>query len=98
MNETIRINNRLAGKQLFDLQVYTNAEYKTAGLSDKEFAEKASKSLGFPVTGGNIQGVREAFGITATMLVRRESSAAGILARIEAIENWIRAFDKEAKP
>lgn len=97
MNKTTRSNNRLAGKQLFDLQVYTQQHYAEAKLHDKEFAEKASKHLGFTVTGGNVQGCRDAFGITATLLMQRTTSADGVLARLEAIEAWIRSFDVNAK-
>lgn len=89
--------NRIGGKQLFDLQVYTQAEYTKSGLTDPEFAKQASEALGFPVSLGNIFGVREAFGIPSSKALKKEAKKQTIVSRIEAIEAWIRAFDKEAK-
>lgn len=85
--------NRIGGKQLFDLQVYTQENYAKAGLHDSEFAAQASQALGFPVSKGNIQGVRDAFGIVATLKAQQEKKKHTVLARLEAIEAWIRQFE-----
>lgn len=89
--------NRIGGKQLFDLQVYTQAEYTAAGLSDPDFAKQASEALGFPVSSGNIFGVREAFGIPSSVAIKKEAKKQTIAGRLAAVEAWIRAFDKDSK-
>lgn len=63
--------NALSGKAKFDLLTYVQANYAAANLHDKEFAEKATAELGFTVTGGNVAGAREVFGITSTRDLQR---------------------------
>lgn len=63
--------NALSGKARFDLQVFVQKHYTDMGLHDKEFAEKATAELGFTVTGSNVQGAREMFGITSTRDLNR---------------------------
>lgn len=63
--------NALSGKAKFDLLLYVQTNYAAANLHDKEFAEKATAELGFTITGGNVQGAREVFGITSTRDLQR---------------------------
>lgn len=91
--------NRIGGIQLYQLMQYTQANYTQAGLLDAEFAKKASDELGFPVTKGNVQGAREAFGIEATFLARRREAVEPrtrlerIEARLERLEAWMKRVD-----
>ena len=92
--------NRVGGIQLFKLMQYTQANYLQDRLLDQQFAEKAAIDLGFPVTKGNIQGCREAFGIEATFLAeRRESREPGTrLDRVEARLSALEAFARSLAP
>ena len=73
-----RYKNALSGKAKFDLQAYVQANYATAGLHDKDFAEKASAELGFAITGSNVQGAREVFSIASTRDLQRATPKGGI--------------------
>ena len=84
--------NRLAGKQLFDLQVYVQANYANDKLHDAEFAEKAGMALGFPVTRANVQGAREAFGIESTLLARAATPSAN--AEIADLQRRLAALEQ----
>jgi len=48
------------------LNNYVLEHYSAAKLTDPEFAVKAEQELGFKVTPGNIQGVRQAIEIQST--------------------------------
>lgn len=57
------------------LNNYVIEHYSAAKLTDPEFAVKAEQELGFKVTSGNIQGVRQAFDIQSTRAAMAEEAA-----------------------
>lgn len=89
-----RQTNRLTGKDHFNMQCFVRDNYAKLGLHDKEFAEVASKELGFTVTWGNVQGAREVFEIPSTRAVNMASNddLASLRKRIEVLEQRIEVY------
>lgn len=90
--------HKLTMSQQFELINFVKAGYEMSGMSDAAFAEKASNDLGFHVTVGNVQGVRQQFGIEANRLrAAREARENGtgacdaglIAARVEEMSERI---------
>ena len=90
--------HKLTMPQQFELINFVKAGYEMSGMTDAAFAEKASNDLGFHVTAGNVQGVRQQFGIEANRLrAAREARENGtgscdaglIAARVEELSERI---------
>ena len=64
--------NRLILSQQFALLKYMETDYVASGESDNDFAVRASNHLGFPVTGGNVFGCREALKMKSNRDLRLE--------------------------
>ena len=62
------------------------AEYVKSGLNDVEFAEEASKELGFPLNKGHIATRRHEFGIESNVNQSTTSNKLNIEARIKVLE------------
>jgi hypothetical protein len=84
-----RTTNKLQLANQFRLNQYTIENYESAGLHDPEFAQKATADLGFVVTAGNIQGIREAFNIKSTLARKRDEAPALLIERIEKLERQV---------
>jgi hypothetical protein len=100
--------NRLAGVRMFELMQYVQTYYAASQLHDTAFAAQASEALGFPVTAGNVQGARYAFGIEATLtakareraeprskLDRLEAALLATEAKLTALEARVSALERE---
>lgn len=58
--------NRLSRGESFKLMKLVEAEYSTYAVSDREFAEYASKTLGFPISPSSVLSCRNEFDIPPT--------------------------------
>lgn len=90
MTGTRKNCNKLKMGEQFALIQYVQQHYIAADLHDPEFAEKASAELGFQVTAGNIQGIRQEFGIEATKIKRLNATPELIIDRIEKLEKQMK--------
>ena len=78
--------NKLTMAQQFELIKFTQEHYASSNMFDPEFAQRAQDALGFPVTSGNIQGVREQFNIESTLAKQRAAAPETIIERIKELE------------
>ena len=81
--------NKLTMAQQFELIKYVQEHYESAGKYDPEFASQAEQALGFVVTAGNIQGVREQFNIQSTLARQRAETPELVIKRIEKLEQQV---------
>ncbi len=65
--------NVLNMKQHHSLVTFTLEEYSKHNLNDTQFAELSSERLKFPVTDGNIKGIRKEFGIVSSTIANARS-------------------------
>lgn len=79
--------NALAYSLMFKLTEYVKANYVSSGLTDIDFAEVASKALGFPVVVSNVSNARGALGLLsnyrAKALMAKEKKAVKLAAPVE---------------
>lgn len=86
--------NKLTMVNQFALINLVQAEYTKRAQYDPDFAVWASEQLGFTVTGGNIQGVREQFNIASTLQTER-AEAAEPKTRLDRLEAELKALRTE---
>lgn len=81
--------NRLSASMQYALMTFVKERYSESKLLDTAFVKVAEEALGFPVTVGNLQGCREAFGIECNRdVIRRESQAPET--RLDRLENELK--------
>lgn len=83
--------NQLTAKKRFDLWNYMQAEFAKAGMTDSDFAKKATQDLGFVVTTSHVCAGREGLGIPAT---GTSGSDPALLRRLEAAEALLALHEK----
>ena len=92
------IRNVLTSKHEFQLFKEMELNYVKSGLTDAEFAEACSKTLGFFVTDGNVKGARQSLEIKAT--IKRTNNPTGFngnstAQRLSRLEALVRAMRTE---
>jgi len=76
------------------LVTFIETEYLKSGLGDAEFAEKASKALGFSVNAYHVKNRRDELGIVSGREQAHREASRTVIARVEALEAdvlWLKA-------
>lgn len=84
-----RTANKLDTKQTVQLSVIVTEQFADRKQSDGDFALYASEKLGFKITAGNIQGMREAFGIPSSREVAALQNPDMLVKRVEELERTV---------
>jgi aconitase A len=87
--KTDRVMNKLTTKNLILLSELVRAEYAERKQSDNDFAVYAAEKLGTRITGGNIQGMRETFGIPSSREVAALQNPDMLVKRVEELERVV---------
>lgn len=76
--------NVLSQKQRFQLTNYVQENYEKFALSDRIFAEEATKNLGFEVNANHVDAARDVLEIPATKMVK--AAPVLLIERVELLE------------
>ena len=88
MARTSKVNKLAMGNQ-FKLIQYVQEHFEAANLTDPEFAQQAENYLGFTVTPGNIQGIRQEFNIPSTKAKLAAQTPELMIERVEKLEQQV---------
>ena len=87
------MRNFLNFKQDFEVAKLLTEQYTASGLTDREFADMATKTLGFPVAQKQIEHRRNELGIPAS--IKACASRVGytdLLRRVEVLEKRVDVY------
>ena len=88
---------KLQASERYKLTKMIEADYARLAITDGEFAELATGSLGFEVTAGGVQFARESIGLLSTRQIKREAGQNTIESRLNTLEDGVLALIKEVE-
>ena len=88
---------KLQASERYKLTKMIEADYARLAITDGEFAELATGSLGVEVTAGGVQFARESIGLLSTRQIKREAGQNTIESRLNTLEAGVVALIEEVR-